>query len=92
MSSPRNETENDSAWSSDTHFAVAIATRNRAFFVMLRKEASAKGSNGGPLKYSRTLSRSHGGGSNSERGLEISKERTRSLSIGDVDISGRENL
>ena len=74
---------------SPTRLAVAIATRNSAFLVLFRKEASAKGSKGGPDKY---LSKSHGGEWCNGRGAEISKERTRSLRIVEDEISGRQNL
>ena len=58
---PYETLENDRACSSPIRLAEAIAKRNSAFLVLLRKEASAKGSKGGPDKYSRTLSKSHGG-------------------------------
>ena len=85
-------TENERACSSPTRLAVAIASRNNAFLVLLRKEAFVKGSNGGPDKYSSTLSKSHVGDRCIGRGAEISKERVRSLRIGDVEISSRQNL
>ena len=69
-----------------------MARRKSAFLVLFLKEASARGSNGGPARYSRTLSRSHGGGEHNGRGAEISKDLMRSLSIGDVEIVGRQNL
>ena len=71
---------------------VAIASRNNAFLVLLRKEASAKGSKGGPDKYSSTLSKSHEGDRCTGRGAEISKERIKYLRIGEVEISRRQNL
>ena len=41
------ETQSERACSSPTHVAVAIATRNSAFLVLFRKEASAKAQKGG---------------------------------------------
>ena len=56
-----DETQSERACSSPTRVAVAIATRNSTFLVVFREEASAKAQKGGPDKYSRTLSKSHGG-------------------------------
>ena len=42
-----DETQNERACSSPTCLAVAIATRNSAFLVLFRKEASAKAQKGG---------------------------------------------
>ena len=80
------------AWSSETRLAVAMARKNKAFLVLSKNDAFARGSNGGPERYSKTLSKSQGGGG--KRGLveDISKDRMRSLRIGEVEISGRGNL
>ena len=44
-----DETQSERACSSPTHVLVAIATRNNAFLVLLREEASAKAQKGGPV-------------------------------------------
>ena len=69
-----------------------MARRNRAFLVLSRKDALARGSNGGPERNSKTLSKSQGGGGKMGLGAEISKDLTRSLRTGEDEISGSGNL
>ena len=69
-----------------------MARRNSAFLVLSRKDALARGSNGGPERNSNTLSKSQGGGGKIGLGAEISKDLIRSLRIGEDEISGSGNL
>ena len=55
------DTEREGACSFIPRVVVAKATRNIAFLVSFREEATAKAQKGGPDKYLRTLSKSHGG-------------------------------
>ena len=85
-SSPWNDTENDRAWSSETRLAVAMARRNKAFLVLSKKDALARGSNGGPERNCKTLSKSQGVGGKKrsrsrylKRPNEVFKNRRRDL-------------